>query len=273
VRATLAELVDYLRQRGLALYLEEQAAAAHPELHLPCASLETIGTQCELAIVIGGDGTLLQAARSLARYPILLLGIKLGRLGFLTDITPEAMRCHLDEILAGHYTREKRFLLDVEVQRGERVIAKSNALNDVVIHKWNTSRMFSFTTQVNDRAVCSQRADGLIISTPTGSTAYALSCGGPILHPALNILLLISICPHTLSNRPLVIDGDSCVCVIIHADRLVEAQLSCDGEVCQTLQPEDCVHIRKGAIIELVHPPAHDYYATLRTKLNWGKLA
>lgn len=270
VRATLLQLVAYLRQRGLHIRLETNSAKTFSDLNLPVLPLEEIGQECELAIVIGGDGTLLQAARGLATHDILLLGINLGRLGFLTDLTPGAMCELLGDILAGRMVRDRRFLASAEVFRGDKRVAHSVALNDVVIQKWNSAHMFTYTTRIDGRFVSHQRADGVIISTPTGSTAYALSAGGPILHPELNLFLLISICPHTLSNRPLVVDGDSVIELTVDRDRVVEAQLACDGESCQILQPEDRVVIRKGPSIHLVHPPEHDYYATLRTKLHWG---
>jgi len=269
---TLVRLIAYLRQRGLHVRLEKETAHTFAELNLPALPLAQLGRECELAIVIGGDGTLLQAARGLAEHDILLLGINLGRLGFLTDLTPTALYDLLGDMLNGRFVRDRRFLIHAEVIRNHTVLTHSVALNDVVINKWNTAHMFGYSTVIDGHFVSSQRADGVIVSTPTGSTAYALSAGGPILHPELNVLLLISICPHTLSNRPLVVSGDSVIELTVIRDRVIETQLVCDGEMCQILQPDDRVILRKGPSIEFIHPLDHDYYATLRTKLHWGRV-
>ncbi|WP_353570197.1 NAD(+) kinase [Candidatus Albibeggiatoa sp. nov. BB20] len=236
------------------------------------ANTEALGIRCDLVIAIGGDGTLLQAARLLAKHDVCLLGVNLGRLGFLTDINPAEMDTYLHEILLeGQFIEEDRFLIYGEVYRNGQCLSHCNALNDMVIHRWNMSHMLSFETKVNGHFVNQQRADGIVVSTPTGSTAYSLSAGGPIVHPSLNALVLVTICPHTLTSRPIVIDGDSCVHITIAQEQSGQAQLNADGVLCQELIPGDRVAIEKRQHIRLIHPQGHDHYTTLRAKLDWGK--
>jgi NAD+ kinase len=232
--------------------------------------IETLGSNCDLVIVIGGDGTLLQAARLLAQYNVYLLGINLGRLGFLTDISPTEIEKYLNEILNGEFIEEKRFLIQAKVYRDNNYLCECNALNDIVIHRGNMPHLITFETLINKHFVNKQRADGLIVSTPTGSTAYALSSGGPLMHPSLNALLLVPICPHTLSSRPLVFDGNSDIEIIIDPQQRGLAQLNCDGVLYNELQQGDHIIIEKHQHISLIHPQGYDHYATLRAKLNWG---
>lgn len=268
----LVSLIRYLQQQNVDIIIDSPSAklVEGHDLHV-AANTEALGIRCDLVIVIGGDGTLLQAARLLAKHDVALLGINLGRLGFLTDICPTEMETHLNDIFAGNFLEEDRFLIYTEVYRDGHCLSHTNAFNDIVIHRWNMSHMLSFETTINGHFVNRQRSDGLIISTPTGSTAYALSGGGPIVHPSLNALVLVSICPHTLSNRPIVIDGDSCIHITIDAEQTGKAQLSCDGILCQELIPGDKIIIEKRQHIRLIHPQGHDHYATLREKLDWGK--
>lgn len=272
VNDTLAALVGYLQGRNLEVIIDTLSAQLLPDHNCNvAANTEALGIRCDLVIVIGGDGTMLQAARLLARYDVCLLGINLGRLGFLTDICPTQMERHLDEILAGAFIEETRFLIYAEVYRDGQCLAHSNALNDMVIHRWDMSHMLTFEVKINGHFVDRQRSDGLVIATPTGSTAYALSGGGPIVHPSLNALVLVSICPHTLSNRPLVIDGDSCIHITIDEMQTGQAQLNNDGLLSQKLIPGDRIVIEKRQYVRLIHPQEHDHYATLRAKLDWGK--
>jgi len=272
VKDTLQALVAYLRTRQLDIVIDAPSARLLADHDLSiAANTEALGIRCDLVIVIGGDGTLLNAARLLAKHDVSLLGINLGRLGFLTDINPAEMEKYLDEVLAGAFLEEERFLVYGEVFRDGQCLAHSNALNDMVIHRWNMSHMLTFETNINGHFVSRQRSDGLVVSTPTGSTAYALSGGGPIVHPSLHALVLVSICPHTLSNRPIVIDGDSCVQITVAQNQTGQAQLTCDGVLCQQLIPGDRIVIEKRQHIRLIHPKGHDHYATLRAKLDWGK--
>ncbi|MDY6994081.1 MAG: NAD(+) kinase [Pseudomonadota bacterium] len=272
VKHCLETLVDYLLARQLEVIIDAPSAQLLPDSQLPVApNTEALGLRCDLIIVIGGDGTLLQAARLLAKHNICLLGINLGRLGFLTDICPTQMEHYLGEIFAGAFIAEDRFLIYAEVYRNEQCLSQCNALNDIVIHRWNMSHMLTFKTAIDSHFVNCQRSDGLIVATPTGSTAYALSAGGPIIHPGLNALVLVTICPHTLSTRPIVVGGDCCVQVTIDAEQTGQAQLNGDGILCQQLIPGDRIVIEKRQHIRLIHPQSYDHYATLRAKLDWGK--
>ncbi|MCP4699949.1 MAG: NAD(+) kinase [Gammaproteobacteria bacterium] len=268
---TLYTLIHYLHQHKRSMLIETESAAAWPAHGLRVADCAELGAECNLIIVIGGDGTILKAARLLAQHDVRLLGINLGRLGFLADILPYEIIEYLDIILGGRFLEEKRFLLHAEVIRGTECLCESEALNDVVIHKWNMAHMLAYATNINNQFVSNQRADGVIISSPTGSTAYALSEGGPLMHPSLNALLLVSICPHTLSNRPIVIDGDSVVEISLLSEQKIEGAMTCDGILCQALLPGDRIVIRKSHGIRLIHPHGHNHYDTLRAKLHWGK--
>ena len=271
VKDCLKRLVSFLQTRHLNIVIDAPSAKLLSQMDLSiAANIEALGIRCDLIIVIGGDGTLLQAARLLAKHDICLLGINLGRLGFLTDISPTEMEKHLSEILDGAFLEEDRFLIYAEVYRNKRCLSYCNALNDIVIHRWNMLHMLTFETTINGHFVNCQRADGLVVATPTGSTAYALSAGGPLIHPSLNALVLVTICSHTLSHRPLVVDGDSCIQITIDSNQRGEAQLNGDGVLCHTLLPGDSVMIEKRQHIRLVHPQGHDHYATLRAKLDWG---
>ncbi len=267
IRDTLLSLGEFLCQRGCQVLLEDETAQRLPDHGLPTAALGEIGKQCGLTIVVGGDGTLLHTARSLADYDVALLGINLGRLGFLADISPDDMIDTVEQILDGHYDEEHRTLLQATVD-GETF----KAFNDVVIHKWNVARMIEFETYVNGHFVNIQRSDGLIISTPTGSTAYALSGGGPIVQPSLNATILVPVCPHTLSNRPIVVDGDSEIEIVV-SDRTEHqhVRVTCDG--LSTLPPPDGrISIRKhNNMIRLIHPKGHDHFNLLRAKLGWSE--
>jgi len=269
VKDCLERLVDFLHRRHLDIVLDELSASLLPQMNLGVA-VNAEAANCDLIIVIGGDGTLLQAARLLAQHDVRLLGINLGRLGFLTDICPTEMEKYLAEILDGAFFEEYRFLISAQVYRNHDSISGCKALNDIVIHRSTRSHMISFETAINGHFVSSQRADGLVVATPTGSTAYALSAGGPLIYPSLNALVLVTICPHTLSSRPLVVDGDSCIQITIVPEQIRGAQLDGDGLLCQKLLPGDRVVIKKQHSIRLIHPQKHDHYATLRVKLGWS---
>lgn len=271
VGTTLRALADILAARGVEMLLDEATAEVWTDHGLKVASRETIGSQCDLAIVVGGDGTLLNAARSLAPFDIALAGINLGHLGFLTDISPGEMEQRLDEIFAGQYIEDQRFLLHCTVLREGEHINESVALNDVVVHKWDVARMLETETYVNGLFLNKLRSDGLIVSTPTGSTAYALSGGGPILQPCLNAIVLVPICPHTMSNRPIVVDGNSTIEIIIRGNGHAHAQVTCDGQINFGLLAGDRVRVRKAEHkVRLIHPVDHDHFHILRNKLNWG---
>ena len=265
--STLLHLSQFLLEQGHEVLIEASTAERTPSLALPAASLDEIGAACGLAIVVGGDGTMLHTARALADHDVPVLGVNLGRLGFLADISPNTMKKVLTRILQGRFTEDRRFLLRVEVD-GHR----ESALNDVVIHKWNTARMIEFETYIDGSFVDAQRSDGLIVSTPTGSTAYALSGGGPLVYPSLNAILLVPICPHTLSNRPMVIDGCSEMEILVCGHTPSEhVRVTCDGQSCI---PLDGLRIRirqHDNQVRLIHPEGYDHYNILRAKLGWGE--
>lgn len=266
-KATLRRLGEFLSRRGQRVLLDQDTARSMPDVSFTRANLAEIGEQCDLAIVVGGDGTLLHTARTLANFSVPLLGINLGRLGFLADISPDEMLHALEQILSGHYEEEQRFLLRAEVD-GQSCIA----FNDVVIHKWNIARMIELETTIDGRFVDAQRSDGLIVSTPTGSTAYALSGGGPLLQPDLNATLLVPICPHTLSNRPIVVGGDSLIEITVSSrTELDHVRITCDGQTCLPMNGRR-IRIRKHHNrVRLIHPKGHDHFQILRAKLGWSE--
>ena len=231
-----------------------------------------IAHAADLVIAIGGDGSMLYAARRIAGHQTPLLGINRGRLGFLADVGPEHMLARVDEVMAGKYVSEQRMLLLVDLRHGDDIVTSSMALNDVVIKRHATGRMCEYQTFVDGQYVNTHLGDGFIISTPTGSTAYALSCGGPIVEPSLEALLLIPICPHTLSDRPLVIPATRVAEVRLRAAQSEHADVSCDGEPVGQLGPGGSIRVRAAKErIELIHPVGYDYFGILRSKLLWGR--
>jgi len=262
----LLQLNEFLLHNGQQVLLEEETGSKIPGHGMELASLQQIGCVCDLAIVVGGDGTLLHTARSLADYHVPLVGINLGRLGFLVDISPDEMIEKLSQIFSGHYQEDRRFLLHAEING-----KSSTAFNDVVIHKWDTARMIEFETYIDGAFVDAQRSDGMIISTPTGSTAYALSGGGPLLSPDLNATVMVPICPHTLSNRPLVVAGESVIEIVVCGKTdLNQVRVTCDGQTSLPVQRK-AIRIRKHHCpVRLIHPPGHDHFKILRNKLSWS---
>jgi len=237
---------------------------------LDFASEDNGYSDADLMIAIGGDGTMLHAARKAAPDNIPLVGINRGYLGFLADIAPDTFSDDLDSIFSGHGQEEKRLLLDAQLLKNDRVIKHDIALNDVVLKNDNSGRMMHFDSSIDNEYVNTHYGDGLIVSSPTGSTAYALSCGGPILSPELPVMSLTPICPHTLSDRPIVVAANSQVQIKLHK-RTQSAEISLDGiafgnlEKAMTLQVTASKHQ-----LTLIHPPHYDYYAILRGKLHWG---
>lgn len=271
VGATLLQISEHLARHQCSVMLEEETASMVSNLKLPIASLEKMGQECDLAIIVGGDGTLLNAARKLVDFNVPILGVNLGRLGFLVDISPDELIQRLDEIFSGKYEEEHRILLTAVVHHKDGRISENDAFNDVVIHKWDVARMIETETYINGKFLNNMRADGLIVSTPTGSTAYALSGGGPILQPDLDAMVLVPICPHTMSFRPIVIDGESEIEIIVK-DPTDKAQITCDGQTNLGLVSGDKVLIhKKNKIVRLIHPCKHDHYEILRAKLRWGE--
>lgn len=226
----------------------------------------------DLVIAVGGDGTILYAARLASVHGVPVLGINRGRLGFLADIKPDDIQASLAAVLADVYSSETRMLLDARITRSGQTLASGIALNDIVIKRRETARMLEYRTSVNDRYVNTHGGDGFIAATPTGSTAYALSCGGPIVEPSLDAIVLAPICPHTLADRPIVISGTSCIDVELLQNHGGNADVSGDGELIGTMAAGDCLRIvTAGQRLELIHPPGYDYFGVLRSKLYWGR--
>ncbi len=271
-RQRLQSLCDFLNTKNCDVILDEQTPDIINHCDFKKASRKTIAKQCDLAIVIGGDGTILNAVRSLAHAHVPLLGINVGRLGFLADISPQELETSLDEILNGSYREEQRFLLEMQVFRDNKLIFEGDAFNDVVVHIRDVARMIEFETRINDEFVNHQRADGIVVSTPTGSTAYALSSGGPILHATLDAITLVPISPHTLSSRPLVVHADSQINILICNTKEGIAQATCDGHLSTDVHVGDHIKIkRKQEKITLLHPKHYSYFEILRAKLHWSE--
>ncbi len=271
-RKTLQSLFEFLSQKDCKVLLDESIPDAINNFNFEKVSREQIGERCDLAIVVGGDGTILNAVRSLSRAQVPLLGVNVGRLGFLADISPDELESSLEEILNGSYREEQRFLLEMQVVRDNKIIFEGDAFNDVVVHIRDVARMIEFETRINDEFVNHQRADGIVISTPTGSTAYALSSGGPLLYATLDAITLVPISPHTLSSRPLVVDANSQIDVLICNTKEGIAQATCDGHLSTDVHVGDHIKIkRKKNKITLLHPKQHNYFEILRAKLHWSE--
>jgi len=233
-------------------------------------NLDEIGRAVDLAIVIGGDGTMLNIARTLSPRHIPLVGVNQGRLGFLTDLTMENMQDSIAAMLEGQFVTEQRLMLDARVVRNDVEVFSGLAFNEVVVHRSNISSMIEFEVRVDGEYLYNQRADGLIVATPTGSTAYAMSAGGPILHPSLDVLELVPICPHTLSNRPIVVKSSSLLEILAH--RTGDIRVHLDSHTSYDLQLHDKIIVtRHPALVSLLHPVGHSYYHTLREKLLWNQ--
>ncbi len=272
VNETLMMLHSFLTKKQLRVITDCDTAATLPGQGWETGSREDIGRRCDLAVVIGGDGTLLNAARSLADYDVPLAGVNLGHLGFLTDISPGVMCESIAEILSGDFLREDRFLLECRIERDGNKIEVGNAFNEVVVYKWNVARMIELETNIDEKFVHKLRADGLIIATPTGSTAYALSAGGPIVHPGMGAMIIVPVCPHSMNNRPLVVSSDSIAEVVVCPATGKHARVTCDGQVNVPLLAGDRVQItRKEKPICLLHPTRHNHFELLRAKLHWAE--
>ena len=268
---TLKRLLRFLETRGLHVIIEDRTATVLLDHGHPEASRRMLGELCDLVIVVGGDGSLLGAARTLCHSGTLVLGVNRGRLGFLTDISPDELEARVGEVLDGHYEVEERFLLDAELYRDDTPMGGGDALNEVVLHPGKAVRMIEFELFLDGQFVYSQRSDGLIVATPTGSTAYSLSGGGPIMHPRLDVLTLVPMFPHTLSSRPIVVDAASEIRIHIGETNQTYPHISCDGQTRAVAKPDDVLVIRrKPHTVHLVHPVGHNFYEVLRSKLGWS---
>ncbi len=258
-------------ERDVDISLDKHAANAIDNPALPVFDKQELGDRCDLVVVVGGDGSMLSAGRTLAHYDVQVVGINRGGLGFLTDIAPDELEQKMDQVFDGDYSTEDRFLLSTRICSE---VGKSNcgpALNDVVLSSGSASRMIEFELYIEDQFVYSQRSNGLIVSTPTGSTAYALSGGGPIMHPALDAIVLVPMFPHTLTSRPIVIDGNKAIRIVVGSLHDINPLVSCDGHENFTVEPGDELHINKlDDVLTLIHPNPTNYYENCRRKLGWG---
>jgi NAD+ kinase len=268
----LRALTPHLLERGVEVIMADSILPeAIPEAVIRVPEQE-LAHRAALMVTVGGDGSMLRAARQLAGTGVPLLGINRGRLGFLADVGPADMLSRLDEVLRGEYDSEQRMLLSAEVIESGQVIGGGLALNDIVVSRHDPGRMLEVRTYIDGRYVNTQGGDGIIVATATGSTAYALSCGGPIVAPAADVILLVPICPHTLSERPIIVPGSVTTEILLSEQHSTRADVSCDGEVTAQLLPGRSVRVRAAAArVEFVHPRGYDYFHILRDKLHWGR--
>lgn len=268
---TLLILCGYLKQQHYKILIDSDSASFIQESYAAACSIDALARHCDVVIAVGGDGTFLAAARAIVDYDIPLIGINLGRLGFLVDISPNELPDKLHQVLQGHYTEENRYLLRTKIIRDNQVIHEETAVNEVVVHRWVTPSMIEIVTKIDNVFLNSQRSDGLIISTPTGSTAYSLSAGGPILYPSLNALVLVPLNPHTLSNRPIVVHDNAEIEISFCQTKQINALVTCDHIEIPEVFISDKILIKKDPKpIRILHPEGHDFFHILRNKLNWS---
>ncbi len=269
VAEPVAALASYLTKAGVDVVVVSESPAELSGRRVP---EEEIAGVSDLIIAVGGDGTMLYTARLARQHGVPLLGINRGRLGFLADVTPDEMLQSLGKILDGDYSRESRLMLDARLEKSDGDVVTTAAMNDIVLQRRGTGRMIDFETSIAGQYVNTHSGDGLIIATPTGSTAYALSCGGPIIEPQLDAIVVVPVCPHTLSDRPVVIAADLEIEVKLLKRADTQAGVAADGHSFGALTAEDRLLI--GAAdrrITLIHPPGYDFYEILRSKLHWGR--
>ncbi|KGK20080.1 NAD(+) kinase [Vibrio navarrensis] len=269
---THRDLYHWLTSLGYQVFIDDRLA--HILDDVPAAhfsGLVELGEKADLAIVVGGDGNMLGAARILSRFDTSVIGVNRGNLGFLTDLNPEDFQAALEAVLNGAYIEEERFLLEAEIHRHGQIKSHNAALNEAVLHPGQIAHMIEFEVYIDNTFAFSQRSDGLIISTPTGSTAYSLSGGGPILSPSLNAISLVPMFPHTLSSRPLVVDANRRIKLLVSPDNRGTQEVSCDGQVSLPVSPGDEIHIYQSPNrLRLIHPQDYSYYHVLRKKLGWS---
>ncbi|WWO95257.1 MAG: NAD(+) kinase [Candidatus Dasytiphilus stammeri] len=270
---TLKTILEWLKFKGYEVYIEYNLAHKFNIHNIKKDSLTNIGKQADLAVVIGGDGNMLRAARVLAKYNINVIGINSGNLGFLTDLTLRNAQYYLNEVLKGHYIIDNRFLLEATIGCYPNYPKNHYylAMNEVIIHTGKVAHMFEFEVYIDDQFAFSQRSDGLIISTPTGSTAYSLSAGGTILTPSLDAIILVSMFPHTLSSRPLVINSSSIILIRLRFSDM-HLYMSCDSQIMLSLNIGEDIVIRRSIYnLNLIHPINYNYFNILSNKLGWSK--
>ena len=267
----LLRLATFLSGKGVSVVVDKLSAQHLGRHGYREMALNEMGDEVDLAIVLGGDGTMLNIARTLAPLGVPLVGVNQGRLGFLTDISLDTMQQTIAAMLQGDYVTEQRMLLSTRIERDGVEVFHGQALNEMVVHRGNAGSMIEIEARIDGEYLYNQRSDGLIVATPTGSTAYAMSAGGPILHPGLDLIVLVPVCPHALSNRPIVVKSDALLEILLHRSN--------SGGVCVRLDSHSTFELRDGDKLEvtrfplavcLLHPPGHSYYRTLREKLLWN---
>jgi NAD+ kinase len=269
---THREIYDWLCEQKYQVLIDDRLQSLMPDVSPQAfTNLMQIGKEADLAIVVGGDGNMLGAARVLSRFDISVIGVNKGNLGFLTDLDPDNFKGPLQNVLSGEYLSEQRFLLETEIHRHGQVKSQNAALNEAVLHPGKVAHMIEFEVYIDGSFAFSQRSDGLIVSTPTGSTAYSLSGGGPILSPSLNTISLVPMFPHTLSSRPLVVDGNKHIKLVLAPDNRGTQEVSCDGQISMPVESGDEIHIYQSPnVLNLIHPKDYSYYHVLRKKLGWS---
>jgi len=271
VRDSTLAVIATLRSRGVRVLVEERTAQILPNPQYERVPRSELGSRSDLVIVIGGDGSLLGVARDLCDSAKPVLGVNRGGLGFLAGVSPDVIEAELSRVLAGDFAEENHFLLQAEVVEESGESKRSLALNDVVIHAGGVSHMLEFSVFVDHEWVYDQRGDGLIVASPTGSTAYALSAGGPIMHPSLDAIVIVPMFPHTLTSRPLVVSGNSEIRVRVKNAALTLPKASCDSQVHLEVAPSATLRIRKHPVsLRLLFPTGHSFYGSCRSKLDWA---
>ena len=269
VKDSLDAVINYLDSNNIKYFLDNNSSLLLK--NKKPNDMETIKSKCDIAFIIGGDGTLLRSAQDLSKADIPLCGINRGRLGFLVDISPDRIEESLESILSNNYSVDERISLVGTVLRNGKEISKNISFNDVVIHSKDAVRMIEMDTKLNDEKLYTVNADGLVISTPTGSTAYSLSSGGPILEPTMEALVMVPICPHLLSNRPIVVDMNSTIEIKLSEESQTNASVTFDGQINVPIEPNDIIKISKGEVtLKLIQPPGMSFLSILREKLGWG---
>ena len=262
---------ECLARHGARVIVEDVTARSLPEFSGDVAPRPELGRLCDLVVVVGGDGSLLGVARDLAHFGVPVLGVNRGGLGFLADIPPDQIETRLPEVLNGSFTTEDHFLLDARVIRDSVEVGRSPALNDVVVNVGAMARMMEFSLWVDGQFVYDQRSDGLIVASPTGSTAYSLSAGGPIMHPSLDAIVIVPMFPHTLTSRPLVVRGQSEIRIVMGDLGTSDGNVSCDSQVDFPLEVGAEVLIRKYQTpLRLIYHVDHNFYESCRSKLDWA---
>jgi len=270
IAAPLLQLAAFLSEKGISVVIGSRTAEHHKVSRYPALKLEELAGAVDLAIVLGGDGTMLNIARTMAPHQVPLVGVNQGRLGFLTDLTLENMQDSIAAMLEGKFVTEQRLLLSAKVMRDDAEIFSGLAFNEVVVHRSSSSNMIEFEVRIDGEYLYNQRADGLIVATPTGSTAYAMSAGGPILHPGLDVLELVPVCPHSLSNRPIVVKSTSELEILMHRTGDIHVRYDSHTNFEMALH-DKLVVTRFPETVCLLHPVGHSYYHTLREKLLWNQ--